>query len=431
MEFALLRHGWLIGLLLAVALAVRLAAAFFVQQTVNREPGRLCLIAGDAEGYWELSAALLHGREYSIYDPPRRSMRMPGFPAVLAVLRGLCGEDNVLGVRYGLAVLGTLGCGLTFWLGAVLGNWRAGLVAATLLALSPTQIVFSVMILSESLFGTTLVASLIPIAWLLRHRCERYCARHWLAAVLAGVLIIVATFMRPTWLIAGPLAALLLVLGGPWSDWRRHVLLGAVIGVSMAVCLAPWTLRNARLTGHLVPTTLWMGPSLYDGWNPTATGDSDMTFFERDQLLATMSEYEMDREYSRRAWEWARQHPVRVLELAWAKAVRYWNITPNAAQFQQWPVWLAVAMWSLPVLSLSVLGAWRLRRDPIALAITWGPVLLFCAVHMLFVGSIRYRLPAELPLCLAAACGLLTLLKSPRPAFNSQKGTPCAASSAE
>lgn len=430
MDFTLRRQGWLLGLLLAVALGVRLVAAVAVQQKVASEPGRLCLIAGDAEGYWILSEKLLNGQEYSLYDPPRRVMRMPGFPAVLAGLRGLCGEENLLGVRCGLAVLGAAGCGLTYWLGVVLGNARIGLISAGLLAISPTQVVFSVMILSESVFGTALVASLIPIAWLLRHARSTITVRHWLAAVLAGVLIAVATYLRPTWLVAGPIAAGLLLVCGPRSGVLQRLLLGGVIVAALALCLAPWTIRNWRITGHVIPTTLWMGPSLYDGWNPTATGDSDMTFFEQDRLLATMSEYDMDQEYRRRAWGWAKAHPTRVLELAGLKAARYWNVAPNAGQFQQWTVWLVVAGWSLPVLLLSVLGAWRLRGDWPALAITWGPVLLFCAVHMLFVGSIRYRLPAELPLCLAAAAGLLFVCRDSRSVFSQPEGTPCAASSA-
>ncbi|HTN04653.1 ArnT family glycosyltransferase [Planctellipticum variicoloris] len=430
MGFTLRRQGWLLGLLLAVALGARLVAAVAVQQKVASEPGRLCLIAGDAEGYWSLSEKLLKGQEYSLYDPPRRVMRMPGFPAVLAGLRALCGEDNLLGVRCGLAVLGTLGCGLTCWLGVVLGNARIGLIGAGLLAVSPTQIVFSVMILSESVFGTVLVASLIPIAWLLRHARSTIDARHWLAAALAGSLIAVATYMRPTWLVAGPIAAGLLLVAGSRSGTLQRLLLGGVLVASLALCLTPWTIRNWRITGHVIPTTLWMGPSLYDGWNPAATGDSEMTFFEKDQLLATMSEYDMDQEYRRRAWDWAKAHPVRVLELAGSKALRYWNVAPNAPQFKQWAVWLAVAGWSLPVLMLSVVGAWRLRADGTALAITWGPVLLFCAIHMLFVGSIRYRLPAELPLCLAAAAGLLFVCRAPQSRFSATEGTPCAAPSA-
>jgi hypothetical protein len=51
-----------------------------VQHVVAQKPGQLCLIPGDAEGYWELAGKLAAGQEFSIYDPPRRLLRMPGFP---------------------------------------------------------------------------------------------------------------------------------------------------------------------------------------------------------------------------------------------------------------------------------------------------------------------------------------------------------------
>ena len=40
---------------LAVALIIRLAAAVVVQHWVDKTPGRLCLIEGDAAGYWDLA----------------------------------------------------------------------------------------------------------------------------------------------------------------------------------------------------------------------------------------------------------------------------------------------------------------------------------------------------------------------------------------
>ena len=106
--------------------------------------------------------------------------------------------------------------------------------------------------------------------------------------------------------------------------------------VGTAVALSPWVGRNYFVTGHLVPTTLWVGPSLYDGLHPGATGDSDMTFFEQDQLMVQlkMSEYDMDREYRRRAMAFMWENPGRAMWLAVVKQGRYWSLVPNAAQFR-------------------------------------------------------------------------------------------------
>ena len=55
--------GWnyWLALTLFLAFGLRLGLALAVQHEVAKTPGRLCLIAGDAEGYWELATHLSRG----------------------------------------------------------------------------------------------------------------------------------------------------------------------------------------------------------------------------------------------------------------------------------------------------------------------------------------------------------------------------------
>ena len=159
-------NRWL-WLTLFVALGLRLALAFVVQLEVSKTPGRLCLIAGDAEGYWELAGQIASGKPYSIYDPPRRLLRMPGFPLLLALPRIVFGE-NPFAARILLAFIGTLACGLTYWLGYELAGEAVGVLAAVYTALSPAMILFSVLFLSEIPFAAGMLGSLIAAAKLFR-----------------------------------------------------------------------------------------------------------------------------------------------------------------------------------------------------------------------------------------------------------------------
>lgn len=420
------RTQWWLWGILTVALTLRVIAAVLVQHHVSQTPGRLCLIAGDAEGYWELGRKLAHGQNFEIYDPPRRVLRMPGFPAVLAVSIAVFGEHP--GPARGLlAVIGTLACGGVYWLGAELFGRKVGLIAAGLAAVSPTFIATSVMILSETTFALGLLLSLIPLVWLVRSVTLAATPGHvlWLGW-LSGIGATVACYVRPSWLLFPPLAGAWLVVVA-WiprhesstPTWRNPAVVAVLgLGLGMITGLLPWTWRNYVVTGgHVVPTTLWMGPSLYDGLNPEANGDSHMEFLQHDALYQTLSEYDVDRHYRREAWTWAARNPGRVIELAWIKLGRYWNLWPNTPQFDHWAVRLALLAFLVPLLGFTFWGLY-VGRSVIPtgslpwswiLVLTLGPILYFSGLHTLFVSSLRYRLPAEYPLLVMAAVGLQDL----------------------
>ncbi len=420
------RLPWL-PVILVAALAVRMGAAIVVQKRVDRS-GSLCLIAGDAEGYWMLARHIAHGEDFAIYDPPRYVERMPGFPLLLAAGMKLLGE-NALALRLLLAAVGTLACGLVFCLGRELVDRTTGLIACLLAAISPTFIVFSVLLLSETLFATMLLASLLALARLMRaDQRDRYraipgdskrlgrfdTASAW-RAIVAGVLCGMATLVRPTWILVGPACALIDVVRSRLA--ARQLVQAGLLLLGLVAILAPWTIRNGRVTGHFVPTTLWMGPSLYDGLSPQATGDSDMRFIETDGLYARHDvpdfEFQADAHYRRAAIDFAWRNPGRAIELGCHKLWRFVNPFPNAKQFANWAVWWGVGLFEAPVLLLAVAGAWRWRTlagnwcgevGPIIL--TAGPVLYFALIHTVFVGSVRYRLPAEYALLILTAVGI-------------------------
>lgn len=403
---------------LALALAVRLGAAVGLNWYLNsRIPPQQYLIAGDAEGYWDLAGDIASGAEYAVYTPPRRVLRMPGFPALLALSRLCCG-DRLDCARLWLACIGTFAVWGVWRLGAEAVDPATGLLAALWATYSPVLVLFSPVELSETSFAAALLLSLLGAVRLLRQHIPgsivrppdmvgpRSSAR---TSICTGLGMALATYIRPSWLLVAPLlGGCLMVLS---ADRARAARDAVIVNAVLLLALLPWGLRNQAVTGHFTLTTFWMGPSLYDGLNPSATGDSDMTFFDRDNLSGQgWSEYEIDRHYRAAAWTFARQNPGRALELAALKLWRYWKPWPNADQFRHPLASLAVAASFGPALVLAVVGLWRRRTDWPLLIVTLGPILYFSAVHLFFVSSLRYRLPAEYPLLVLSAVGLQACL---------------------
>lgn len=401
-------------LVLLVGGVIRLGLALGVEWVLSSQPDRFFLVPGDAEGYWDLAGDLLTGADYEVYG--RYVLRMPGFPAILAVARWL-GHDQRLVVRLVLIAVSLAGIGGVYQLGRVLYSHAVGVLAATFVAISPILAGFGVLILSEGAFATALVWALVAMAcWLKALELPGWSRAIVMGAMISGLFSTAAILMRPTWLACAGLIPAALVVCAIISarEHRLQLLLksglsAVVMGGTILLLLLPWALRNQSVSGKFTFTTLWVGASLYDGLHAGATGDSDMTFFETDGVANRLQEREVDEEYRRRAWAFVAQHPWRTVELAIIKQIRYWNLVPNYPEFRRWWILIPVGLSTAWLYAGICFELMRTPRHWRALLFCGMPVLVFAGIHLLFVGSMRYRLPAEFPMAVLAASGWIAV----------------------
>ena len=417
-----------------MAFLLRVGSALTLQHLLDNTWERMFLIEGDANGYWELGQKLNNGETYCIYDPPRYVLRMPGFPLFLATCFRLFGEKP-LAVRLTQALVGTVACALVFVLGTLLHDRTTGNMAAALVAFSPMLIGFTPVLLTETLFATCLTAALVALSWLVLQTASdvsHHRFRYFATAFLSGVLCAVACYVRPSWYLVAPCFCILYILLGsdsklpsdqsealetPTSKKRMPVsasqrgIAAFFLMSGLLLTLLPWAWRNYQRTGAWIFTTLWVGASLYDGCNPLATGESDMTFFDQENLLGSMSEIEVDHHYRQKAWSFMKENPARAMQLSLIKTIRFWSAVPNSSQFGNWWQKVIVAGYFLPFLFLAMRGTWLMRNHIWIVILGFGPILYFTAIHSQFIGSIRYRLPAEYPFSILAAIGLRDVWK--------------------
>ena len=393
-----------------------------VETKLGNDPSRDYLIAGDAEGYWDLGADLANGREYAVHEPPRRVLRTPGLPIVVATSITFFGESRTA-ARGILAALAAIGPLMIFGLGWRVGGTKVGLIAGLLAAVSPLAVGLSPVILSDGLFAALLALQLSIAGPLVG--CGVRSDDNRPTLIRAGLLGLSAGFavlVRPAWLPAVPIVAVMLFVFGRgieetddqtakavsprYLSWAR---VGA-FSIGFAIAMGPWVVRNAAVTDHFVPTSLWLGATLYDSFGPGADGGSNMVFFDNEAAdRVGMTEYEVDRWYRQRSWRAVVDDPARAAKLGLAKQKRFWSILPRAEESPSQFSRFAVACWSLTVGGLAIVGLCRRRLSLPSLVLTLGPLCYFAALHCVFVGSMRYRMPAELPICVLAAIGLTTL----------------------
>lgn len=106
-------------------------------------------------------------------------------------------------------------------------------IAGTLAALHPGLIAYTVLVMTEPLTGLLLIAA----GWAILHWNRR-----WPGTVLAGVILGLATLVRPSSLLAAPL--LVVLLARPW--WSALARAAVATALAVLVCV-PWTLRNCRV----------------------------------------------------------------------------------------------------------------------------------------------------------------------------------------
>jgi len=337
-------------------------------------------------------------------------------------------EPPVLSARALSALLGTASVGAVMGLARTLFEQRVALLAGLATAVDPGAVTSGVFILSEAPFCPLMVLNLW--AWVLAYRASNRRAAVAYSG-LGGAFAALATLMRPSWLLFVPFAGIVgfafLTRCARASSMRLHVAITAVTLISFALTMSPWWLRNYSITGRLIPTTLQVGASLYDGLNPNADGASNMSFVPRfvaEQRAADAEaasppldtfEQRLDRRMQDAAVAWAKAHPGRVLELAGIKLMRLWSAWPHATGLGGTTARLAIAAAYVPLFVLGLIGAWQFGRRDWGTALLVLPGIYFTLLHVVFVSSLRYRQPAMLLFAILASAVVVQWYDARRP----------------
>lgn len=397
---------WRIPLLVAlVALAIR--SAFVVIQSF-RPIIDAPFVAGDSLLYLELGQNIAEGRGMITSDGPTAFVG-PGYPMFLAIL--LRSGTALLGIGLVQAILGALTAGLVAHAAARLARssgepqvriaaWIGGGAAA----LYPHLVLWTGYVLSETLF-LALMAGAIVAALHAASGSPR-------AAAVGGLAAGAAALTRSAYLAAAIVTLLWLI----WAARRgRRTAVAVAFAFALIVPLAAWTTRNVLDMGAPVVTSTSGGASLYHGNARGGTGGTrgyaDSVDIPPIDVPQQLDEVGRDAFYQRRAVADITSDPLGTVARYPSKLWNMWRPTYEGSSLRNIVTFVVSYP---PVLIFGLIGAVRLARTsrigvlPLALLSMW------VVAHVVIVGIIRYRVPAELLLLMTFPTGMLWMTRTLR-----------------
>lgn len=283
-----------------------------------------------------------------------------------------------------------------------IASQNAARMATIFFVFDPTMIAFSAMLWPETLY-TTVTAF---VFW----RTSLIERGQFVRPVVLGALTGVAMLLKP---VIGVFAALLAISWVRRFGWSQAIRLAVVFGVTTAVVIAPWVVRNqlrygpAILLENEAPYNLWMGShpgephEVYRGWNrlPDPVTRSRVA---TERSLAAIAED---------PGEYVRRSAVRALNL-WGLE---WFVTRNLAleawgnvsieTFERW-FWGIQLAW----IALLLCAAAGLRTtwcdSHMKLLLSWMAVFTLIAAGT--VATTRFRMPFHALLAILAGVGVAT-----------------------
>jgi 4-amino-4-deoxy-L-arabinose transferase-like glycosyltransferase len=434
---------WLLAVLI-VALVVRLLVAVVV--TPNPRDGRFDdsvwydttarhLAAGD--GYVSDVSVWVDADGNRLYpgqdDLSATALWPPGYPLTLAAVYAVT-DDSVTAGRMLNVVFGALTAALVFLIARKLFDTTAAAFAGMALALMPSHVLFTSVMLSETYFGFLLALALAIALYLVFDRPNPH-----LGVMLGlGALVAFTGYVRGEFMAFGAVLALLVLL-----HLKRDALLPlAALAIGAAAIIVPWTVRNAIQMDEPLIGTTGSGRTAWQGHNPKTKGEPSLeaSLSLEASIAPTVSgrtelEVVSNREGTKRAREWALDHKTRELQLVglrmfhlmktdesgvtWLQSNKPWFSPENRDKLIDLSTFWFYSLIALTLASMPVWWRWRDLSRWLVFSIIPFYMLIF---GVLFIGDPRYHYAMYIPLSVFGGVGLAAAARLTRRQWDELRG---------
>ncbi len=408
--------------ILGIAVLLRLAAAFYLGNTVVALPGTF-----DQLSYHNLALRVLDGHGFTFGEPwwPATPAGEPTahwsylYTYFLVAVYWLFGPHPLAARLVQVVIVGVLHPYLAYVLGRELFNEVTGLVAAGITAVYLYFIYYAAALMTEPFYITAILLSLLLAVRLARSAGEET-GRGRILALQLGLALGAAILLRQLFLLMVPLIYLWIW----WPARKRQVVNLLLTTAVIGLMILPATLYNARRFDSFVLLNTNAGFAFFWGNNPIY-GYEFQPILNQDETsygelipveLRSLDEAALDRELLKRGLQFVVEDPGRYLVLSLSRIPPYFMFWPSAesslisnlARRGSFTI-------TLPFMVLGLFQALKRRpslSSPLVLMLLLA--LGYTGVHVLIWTLIRYRLPVDGVMVIFAAYALVNLVGWPR-----------------
>jgi 4-amino-4-deoxy-L-arabinose transferase-like glycosyltransferase len=238
--------------------------------------GDFAATSNGGDGYYDISQNLIMGNGFSTeHEPPYvpTSYRTPGLPYFIALIHSLFGSYYAVIAAYLLigSIVPLLGMRIAQY---ITEKRSIIIVVGLLLALEPTSILFSTVLLSETLFTFLFLLSVLCLFQYWKERSLK-------SLVVSSVLLGVSILTRPT-IEYLPIVLVGIILWEARKQFSRMVCIHASLYMAIVlITLSPWIYRNYHEFGVLGLSSQ-QGAALYVIAVPSVLAIENNTSFSKE-----------------------------------------------------------------------------------------------------------------------------------------------------
>jgi 4-amino-4-deoxy-L-arabinose transferase-like glycosyltransferase len=347
------------------------------------------------------------------FDPGQpTSLRPPLYPAFLAAVFAVAGDQNYQAVRLIQSLLSLVTVVILYRLTRDLISERAGLRAAGMLAFYPTFLGFNNLMLTEVVFTFFLVAGISAVSRGLHRNCYSNLAA-------AGVLLGLGALTRSVLFPFAPVLGLFLFAVWQGSIVRRTLAALAFI-VPFAATLTPWAVRNTRLHKTLVVVDCMGGRNfmmgnyeytpLYRSWDAISIrGEREwiqVLLTQHPNELKGVTQGQVDKLAFKDGLQFVRDNPGLTLERDIIKFFDFWGLERELVAGAESGLFGDIPRSGVLALGVLICGAYVIVLFAGAFGAALAPpkdlrqhllllliIAFVCAVHTVVFAHSRYHLP--------------------------------------